>query len=78
MASDLTFHRLKYSSLAWVALGFGIFAAVGFYSARMTNDYPGYNAGRAAQRKITLESLDLVIARRPDVHVYSELLVQDP
>src|SRR5262245_8829740 len=30
------------------------------------------------QRKITLESLDLVTARRPDVHVFNELLVQYP
>jgi Uma2 family endonuclease len=30
------------------------------------------------QRKITLESLDLVSARRPDVQVFNELLVQYP
>jgi Uma2 family endonuclease len=30
------------------------------------------------QRKITLESLDLVKARRPDVHVSNGLLVQYP
>jgi hypothetical protein len=28
MASDLTYHRLKYSALLWVALGFCIFAVV--------------------------------------------------
>src|SRR5262249_35835645 len=33
---------------------------------------------QATQRKITLESLDLVLARRPDVHVFNELLVQYP
>ena len=33
---------------------------------------------QATQRKITLESLDLVQARRPDVHVFNELLVQYP
>jgi Uma2 family endonuclease len=33
---------------------------------------------QATQRKITLESLDLVHARRPDVHVFNELLVQYP
>jgi Uma2 family endonuclease len=33
---------------------------------------------QATQRKITLESLDLVAARRPDVHVFNELLVQYP
>jgi Uma2 family endonuclease len=32
--------------------------------------------GQSTQRKITLESLDLVTARRPDVHVFNELLVQ--
>jgi Uma2 family endonuclease len=30
------------------------------------------------QRKITLESLDLVAARRPDFHLFNELLVQYP
>jgi Uma2 family endonuclease len=33
---------------------------------------------QAMQRKITLESLDLVAARRPDFHVFNELLVQYP
>jgi Uma2 family endonuclease len=33
---------------------------------------------QASQRKITLESLDLVHARRPDVQVFNELLVQYP
>jgi len=32
--------------------------------------------GQSTQRKITVESLDLVSARRPDFHVFSELLVQ--
>jgi hypothetical protein len=31
---------------------------------------------QATQRKITLESLNLVSARRPDFHVFNELLVQ--
>ncbi len=51
---EITYHRLKYSSLLWVLLGFGIFVVVGFYSARMTHDYPGYDAGRAQDRKATL------------------------
>src|SRR5262245_24034040 len=34
--------------------------------------------GQATQRKITLESLDLLRARRPDVQVFNELLVQYP
>lgn len=33
---------------------------------------------QATQRKITLESLDLVHARRPDVQVFNELLIQYP
>jgi Uma2 family endonuclease len=33
---------------------------------------------QATQRKITLESLDLVHARRPDVQIFNELLVQFP
>ncbi|MCI0642138.1 MAG: Uma2 family endonuclease [Gemmataceae bacterium] len=33
---------------------------------------------QATQRKITLESLDLVAARRADVHVFNELLVLYP
>jgi Uma2 family endonuclease len=33
---------------------------------------------QATQRKITLESLDLVTARRPEVRVFNELLVQYP
>jgi Uma2 family endonuclease len=33
---------------------------------------------QAMQRKITLESLDLVHARRPEVQVFNELLVQYP
>src|SRR5712692_8555273 len=32
--------------------------------------------GQSTQRKITVESLDLVAAQRPDFHVFSELLVQ--
>jgi Uma2 family endonuclease len=33
---------------------------------------------QATQRKITLESLDLVHARRPEVQIFNELLVQYP
>ncbi len=33
---------------------------------------------QATQRKITLESFDMVRVHRPDVHVYNELLVQYP
>jgi Uma2 family endonuclease len=34
--------------------------------------------GQATQRKITLESLDLLRVRRPEVQVFNELLVQYP
>jgi Uma2 family endonuclease len=34
--------------------------------------------GQATQREITLESLSLVKAHRPEVHVFNELLVQYP
>lgn len=34
--------------------------------------------GQSTQRKITLESLDLLRVRRPDVQVFSEMLVQYP
>src|SRR6516165_7413900 len=33
---------------------------------------------QATQRKITLESFDLIHARRPDVQIFNELLVQFP
>jgi len=36
------------------------------------------STGQSMQREITLESLSLVKARRSDVHVFNELLVQYP
>lgn len=36
------------------------------------------STAQSTQGKITVESLDLVAAVRPDVHVFSELLVQYP
>ncbi|HEX4140150.1 MAG TPA: hypothetical protein VHY09_07365 [Candidatus Methylacidiphilales bacterium] len=58
MAADITYHRLKYSSVLWVALAFGIFVVVGFYSARMTNDYPSYDQGRGKDRLATRLKVD--------------------
>jgi hypothetical protein len=58
MAADITYHRLKYSSLLWVTLAFGIFALVAAYSARMTNDFPSYDDGRAQQRLVTKGKVD--------------------
>jgi hypothetical protein len=55
MASDITYHRLKYSALLWVALGFCIFAVVAAYSSRMTNDFPSYDDGRGKDRKATAD-----------------------
>jgi Uma2 family endonuclease len=34
--------------------------------------------GQSTQRKVTLESFDVLKLRRPDVHVFSEMLVQYP
>lgn len=58
MASDITYHRLKYSALLWVTLGFCIFAVVAAYSSRMTNDYPDYDAGRGKDRLATRDKVD--------------------
>jgi hypothetical protein len=57
MSAELPYHRLKIGWLFGVLLAFGIFVVVGWYSARMTNDYPDYDQDRAAQRKITLETV---------------------
>jgi hypothetical protein len=58
MSADIAYHRLKYSALLWVALAFGIFVVIGFYSARMTNDYPSYDAGRGKDRLATRLKVD--------------------
>jgi hypothetical protein len=57
MAAELPYHRLKIGWLLGVLLAFGLFAVVAWYSARMTNDYPDYDQDRAAQRKVTLETV---------------------
>ncbi len=46
------------------------------YASRLTLEDIMEATPQAAQREITLESLALVKARRPDVHVFNELLVQ--
>jgi Uma2 family endonuclease len=48
------------------------------YSRKLPLEQIMEATSQATQRKITLESLDLVAARRPDVHVFNELLVQYP
>src|SRR5271170_5286741 len=47
--------------------------------AMLRTEHPEHfmeSTSQARQRKITLESLDLVHARRPDIQVFNELLVQ--
>jgi Uma2 family endonuclease len=48
------------------------------YLRRLTQEHYMEAVPQATQRKITLESLDLLVARRADVHVFNELLVQYP
>jgi Uma2 family endonuclease len=48
------------------------------YLRRLRQEHFMESTPQATQRKITLESLDLVNARRPDVQVFNELLVQYP
>ena len=42
------------SWLLGIAAAFAIFALIAAYSSRMTNDYPGYDSGRAQERYATL------------------------
>ena len=49
------------------------------YLAFLRENHPEHfmeSVGQATQRKITVASLDQVASERPDVHVYSELLIQ--
>jgi Uma2 family endonuclease len=46
------------------------------YARSLTLEHYMEATSQATQRKITLESLDLVHARRPEVQVFNELLVQ--
>jgi len=48
------------------------------YLRRLPREHFAESTKQATQREITLESLDLVQAQRPDVHVFNELLVQYP
>jgi hypothetical protein len=54
MPAELPYHRLKFGWLIGVALAFAIFALVGWYSARMTNDFPDFDHDRAVARYDTL------------------------
>jgi Uma2 family endonuclease len=53
-------------------------AAASAYCQRLPLEHFMESIGQSTQRKITLESLDLVHARRPDVQIFSELLIQYP
>ena len=46
------------------------------YCASLPLEHFMESTGQSTQRKITLESFDLICAVRPDVHIFSELLVQ--
>lgn len=48
------------------------------YLRRLRPEHFMESFGQSTQRKITVESLDLVQARRPEVQVFSEMLVQYP
>lgn len=48
---------MKISWIFLTLLAFTIFAVIGAYSARMTNDYTSYDQQRAEERKVTLEKL---------------------
>lgn len=48
------------------------------YLSRLRPEHFMEAIGKSTQRKITVESLDLVQARRPEVQVFSELLIQYP
>src|ERR1700678_1881080 len=48
------------------------------YLRRLPREHFMEATPQATQRKITLESLDLVHARRPDIQLFNELLVQYP
>jgi Uma2 family endonuclease len=48
------------------------------YLRRLPPEHFMESTDQATQRKITLESLDLVHAERPEVQIFDELLVQYP
>jgi len=53
-------------------------AAQDYFRQHMDGTAPPETVSQATQREITLASLDLVTTRRPDVHVFNELLVRFP
>ena len=57
MSDATTPPQIKISWLIGIAIAFVLFAAIGGYSARMTQDYSDYDQDRAAQRYDTLKKL---------------------
>ena len=53
-------------------------AAQEYFRQHMDGTAPPETVSQATQREITLATLDLLTARRPDVHVFNELLVRYP
>src|SRR5712691_9431185 len=61
-----------------VLLGVRYYEAAQAYLRKLPLEHFMEATPQATQRKITLESLDLVHARRPEVQIFNELLVQYP
>src|SRR2546423_8526392 len=59
-----------------ILLGVRYYEAAQEYLRKLPLEHFMEATPQATQRKITLESLDLVHARRPEVQVFNELLVQ--
>ena len=66
------------SSVPRALLEVRYFQAAQEYLRRLTDENHMEATAQAYQRKVTLESLDLVSARRSEVQVFNELLVQYP
>jgi Uma2 family endonuclease len=64
------------SSIPRKLLAVSFAQAAAEYARSLTLEHHMEATSQATQRKITLESLDLVHARRPEVQVFNELLVQ--
>jgi Uma2 family endonuclease len=61
-----------------ILLGVRYYEAAQEYLRKLPLEHFMEATPQATQRKITLESLDLVAATRPDFHLFNELLVQYP
>ena len=61
-----------------ILLGVRYYEAAQEYLRSLPLEHFMESTTQSTQRKITVESLDLVTARRPEIQVFSELLVQYP